>query len=95
METKTITSSSLVDMVKAGAVYCSNGDAAHTIDFPEDGDEIAHAIKEHGFRELNPDSEDFDEYADALVQLDMHDVRYARIFKAGIFTFSPDGLRDM
>lgn len=84
----------LICYVEAGAVFCSNGDAAHTIDFPEDRDEIANAIKELGFYELNPNSEDFDGYADAAAKLDIFNVTSARIFTSGGYLFSPDALRD-
>lgn len=94
MTTKVITNDTLADMVISGAVYCTNGDAAHTSDFIDDRDELIKTIQEQGFRELDPNEADFDEYADALARLDMFDSGAAHIFVAGAYTFTPDALRD-
>lgn len=94
MTTKVITKNVLVDMVISGAVYCTNGDAAHTSDYIDDRDELIKTIQEKGFRELDPNGADFDEYADALARLDMFDSCVAHIFQAGAYTFAPDALRD-
>lgn len=94
MTTKVITKDTLADMVISGAVYCTNGDAAHTSDYIDDCDEITKTIREQGFRELDPNGADFDEYADALARLDMFDSSAAHIFVTGAYTFAPDALRD-
>ena len=66
-----IAEDALIDMVQRGAVYCSNADAAHTFDYPDDSDDIVRAINACGFQELNPDSGEFDDYACAIARLDL------------------------
>lgn len=80
----------LQDMVQSGAVYCSNGDAAHTSDYHADGEAICDAISSDGVIELDADSED---YETASAQLGLSCDYTARIFAAGAFIFSPDALR--
>ena len=80
----------LQDMVLSGAVYCSNGDAAHTSDYPADGEAICDAISSDGVIELGANSED---YETASAQLGLTGDPTARIFAAGAFIFSPDALR--
>lgn len=80
----------LQDMVQSGAVYCSNGDAAHTSDYPADGEAICDAISSGGVIELDADSED---YETASAQLGLADDPTASIFAAGAFVFCPDALR--
>lgn len=94
MTTTTMTTDELIYAVEAGAVYCTNGDAAHTSDYIDDRDDLVQTIREQGFEEIDPDGTDFDEYADALARLDIFDSRTARVFKSGAYTFSPDALRD-
>ena len=94
MMTTTITTDGLIYAVAAGAVYCTNGDAAHTSDFIDDRDDLVKTIRDQGFREIDPDGTDFDEYADALARLDIFGSTAARVFRSGAYTFSPDSLRD-
>ena len=93
MEKNTITELALINAVLSGAIYCSNADAAHTDDYPDDRDSIIKAIQEQGFCELDPDGEDFDEFADALARLDLCGAAHARIFRADCYTFAPDVFR--
>lgn len=78
------------DMVQAGAVYCSNGDAAHTFDNPDDCDAICDAMSTYGVREIEPGS---GEYNTAAARLDLANDATARIFTVRDFIFSPDALR--
>lgn len=94
MMTTTITTDGLIYAVEAGAVYCTNGDAAHTSDYIDDCSDLIKTILEQGFHEIDPDGTDFDEYADALARLDIFDSHTARVFKSGAYTFNPDLLRD-
>lgn len=86
-----ITSAELVEDVQSGAVYCSNGDTAHTDSYPDDQSDIIRAIHDCGFHELTPGTEDYDI---ALDRLELSDSDNARIFTAGCYTFAPDLLRD-
>lgn len=57
-----ITENMLVDMVISGAVYCTNGDAAHTSDYIDDRETV-----EEYWKYVDGGCTDFQEMIDALV----------------------------
>ncbi len=89
----------------SGCTFMTNGEAAHTIDYPDILDDIVASIADNGMTNIEPDTEDFLVAAAQLGFVDIEPdldsptgyvvrkgVLPEAIFKTGIYTFVPDTL---
>lgn len=95
----------LINDIWNGCTFMTNGEAAHSDDYPETLDEIVSSVAENGVTSIKPDTEDF---MVAAAQLDFVEIETnldaptgyvvtkcvlpEAIFKTGIYTFVPDSM---
>lgn len=77
----------LRELVLRGTVYTTSAGAAHTIGYQEGTKRLIASIEANGCERLQYGSDD---YADAVVRLDLYPDTTAPIYKSGMYTFSPD-----